>query len=187
MIPGKQKYISLLISPKRLPIPEHYPSNSPFSYRLCTIAASFQIWIPNIHFPNAITAYTPSALELNLMITVNPVGKVLVQVRAVFFEIVESVFQVQLQWMVEASFPCQTAYIKFPFDRVSSRAYAFHLKSEMSWYRSGGNSGGYRFSFPPSPKIFGLPAKRFPPPAGPPLSTGPKPFPPSPGPPWPPP
>ena len=24
-------------------------------------------------------------------------------------------------------------------------------------------SGGYRFSFPPSPKIFGLPAKRFPP------------------------
>ena len=29
-------------------------------------------------------------------------------------------------------------------------------------------SGGYRFSFPPSPKIFGLPAKRFPPPPGPP-------------------
>ena len=40
------------------------------------------------------------------------------------------------------------------------------------------SSGGYRFSFPPSPKIFGLPANRFPPPAGPPLSTGPKPFPP---------
>ena len=26
------------------------------------------------------------------------------------------------------------------------------------------NQNGYRFSFPPSPKIFGLPAKRFPPP-----------------------
>ena len=63
---------------------------------------------------------------------------------------------------------------------ISKAPYALMRQIEDS------GSGGNRFSFPPSPKIFGLPAKRFPPPRRARLQYWDETMPPPPGPPAPP-